>query len=69
MGQGTRPVGGGQNGDAVVALKAVYFGQKLIARLFTFVVAAVFGASYQHQIMHSRIACRDMVCYTYGALP
>ncbi len=38
--QGFRAVGGGQNDDAVVVLKAVHFGQQLVQRLLALIVAA-----------------------------
>ena len=43
--EGFGAVGGGEDDDAVVALKAVHFGQKLVERLLTLVVAAVLAAA------------------------
>ena len=42
--EGFGTVGGGEDDDAVVALKAVHFGQKLVERLLALVVAAVLAA-------------------------
>ena len=39
--QGLGPVGGGQNDDAVVALKAVHLGEQLVEGLLPLVIAAV----------------------------
>ena len=43
--EGFGTVGGGEDDDAVVALKAVHFGQKLVERLLALVVAAVLAAA------------------------